>query len=91
MLRQIEPNNKTALWDSAANGISTLLKLYTVLRDIGLGKNCDWQFLHIVITDGCDTSSNMSFEQFGGLMLKMGLQLPKNICKTIFLGVDLGR
>ena len=45
--------------------------------------------MHIVITDGADTSSNTKVEDLGAIFLILGKTIPKECLRTIFIGIDL--
>lgn len=74
--------------DSIATGLKTMLRLVGVLEELGKGNN--WQFVHIVLTDGQDTGSEVSLEDLGKLMLIIGKKIPVRMLKTYFIGVDIG-
>lgn len=86
-LSNITPSGCTALRDSIQTGIQFTLELNTVLMKIGAGNA--WNFVHIVITDGADTSSKCPLENLASLFLLIGQRIPKERCLTVFIGVDL--
>ena len=83
----ITPSGGTALRDSIQSGIQFILELNTVLMQAGAGNA--WNFVHIVITDGDDTSSKSPLEHLAALFLLIGRTIPKERCLTVFIGIDL--
>lgn len=86
-LAQVQPNGDTALLDSTKAGIQVILKLNEVFNDLGASGN--WNFVHIVITDGVDNSSSTSLEELAMLFAIVGRGIPKEKCLTVFIGVEL--
>lgn len=86
-LSQVQPNGDTALLDSTKAGIQVILKLNEVFNDLGASGN--WNFVHIVITDGVDNASNTSLEELAMLFAIVGRGIPKEKCLTVFIGVEL--
>jgi len=87
-LCSIVPNGRTAMRDSLLAGISMILKLNQCLQQLGLAEN--WNFVHILITDGQDTASKASLQEAAGAMLAVGQRIPVSRCKTLIIGIDLG-
>ena len=77
----------TALRDSVFYGIIKLINTKVVMSKIT--DQIDHKFIHIVITDGEDTSSKITLNELSGLFLRMGLELG-DLCKTFFVGISLG-
>ena len=86
-LNQIQPDGETALLDSTKSGINVVLKLNEVFNS--LGASGAWNFVHIVITDGIDTTSNTSIEELAMLFALIGRGIQKEKCLTVFIGVEL--
>ena len=86
-LSYITPSGGTALRDSIKTGIEFTLDLNSLLMQLGAGSK--WNFVHIVITDGSDTSSNCPLENLATLFLIVGQKIPKERCLTVFIGVEL--
>mmetsp|Transcript_86676 Transcript_86676/g.106343 ORF Transcript_86676/g.106343 Transcript_86676/m.106343 type:complete len:320 (+) Transcript_86676:75-1034(+) len=76
----------TALRDSVFYGIIKLINTKVVMSKIT--DQIDHKFIHIVITDGEDTSSKITLNELSGLFLRMGLELG-DLCKTFFIGISL--
>ena len=87
-LNAIEPDGGTALRDSMLGGIGMILKLNQILGQLGAGQ-C-WNFVHIVITDGQDTSSKATLRDTAQALYVVGQTIPVSRCKTIIIGIDLG-
>lgn len=86
-LQCIRPEGRTAMRDSLLAGISVILRLNDELQKLGHAEN--WNFVHILITDGQDTASKASLEQAASAMLMVGQRIPVSRCKTIIIGLDL--
>ncbi|CAG9315790.1 unnamed protein product [Blepharisma stoltei] len=86
-LSRLSPSGGTALRDSVETGLGLILRLNAELNKLGTGEV--WNFLHIVITDGEDTSSETSLEELGGIFYLVGRTIPTSRCKTAFIGIEL--
>ena len=58
VLFSMTPSGKTAFRDSYLFGIKKLIEIYGLI--VKLGFSDAWNFVHICLTDGEDTSSNSS-------------------------------
>ena len=88
-LSKIQPSGNTAMRDSLLMGISLILKLNTALAQLGMHEN--WHFLHILITDGEDTSSKATLAQTIDGAWQVGQNIPRDRCRTVVIGIDLQR
>ena len=52
ILEGVHPKGGTALRDSIIGGNSLILKLFQMLQKTGASNN--WNFVHVVLTDGLD-------------------------------------
>lgn len=86
-LTQTSPSSSTAFYDSVITGIQLILELNAFLGKLDLNET--WNFVHIVLTDGEDTSSKTSLESAMKLMLAVGLTLKTSTIKTYFIGIDV--
>lgn len=84
----MECSGQTALYDSVFLGISTLLLLQKRLMQYG--SNNLWNFVHIIITDGEDSSSETTLADLQEMMQKLE-RLPQAMLKTYFIGVDINQ
>ena len=87
-LNGITPDGGTAMRDSMLLGIGLILKLNEALGQLGVAQI--WNFVHILITDGQDTSSKASIEDTAKALYLVGQTIPVSRCKTIIIGIDLG-
>ena len=88
-LNQAVPSGGTAMRDSMLAGIGLILKLNSALGQLGVSTMCN--FVHIVITDGQDTSSKASLEDTAAAFYTVGKTIPISRCRTIIIGIDLGQ
>ena len=86
-LTRTSPTSSTAFYDSLIMGTKLILELNAFLMKIDMEDT--WNFVHIILTDGEDTSSKASFETALGLMLAVGLTMHINTIKTYFIGIDI--
>ena len=86
-MRRIQPNGGTALRDSVIQGTSMMLQLYEILAKCEIAHV--WNFVHVVLTDGEDTSSKESVSQTCELMRRISQVIPVQALKTWFIGIDL--
>ncbi|CDW79990.1 UNKNOWN [Stylonychia lemnae] len=86
-LENIRPNGGTSLRDATAQGVQIMIQLNAAIHQLQTGGV--YKFVHIVITDGQDTSSNISFEELGAAFYAIGASLPKEFIRTVFVGIDL--
>ncbi len=64
-----------------------MLKLHTLINKLGTFQQ--YNFVHIVLTDGDDNASKVSLEETCALLLLIGKTIPVDQLKTIFIGVDI--
>jgi len=84
-LEKISPSKTTALYDSFAMGVKHMLQLRMVVEQ--LFEDVDFTFLHVVLTDGMDTSSSTNLNTAAQLCHQLsGLG---GQCRTVFIGVEL--
>src|SRR4051812_29783840 len=69
-LRKISPVGSTAMRDAVMTGIKLLLDLQNTLSK--LGTSHVWNFVHIVLTDGEDTSSKAGLNETLEIMRILG-------------------
>ena len=86
-LNSTYPSSSTAFYDSVCTGIELIIQLNAFLSQLEM--NDTWNFVHIVLTDGEDTSSKTSLESAMKLMLAVGLTLKTSTIKTYFIGIDV--
>jgi len=86
-MRRITPSNTTAMRDAICTGITLMLKLHTLINKLGTFQQ--YNFVHIVLTDGDDNASKVSLEETCALLLLIGKTIPVDQLKTIFIGVDI--
>lgn len=60
-LRRIQPNGLTAMRDAVVQGTSLMLDLFKVINDQRMAEN--WNFVHVILTDGSDNSSKVNMQQ----------------------------
>lgn len=87
-LKAARPSGRTSLYDAVFVGIKRLLELYSLLAK--LQTSSIWNFVHIIVTDGEDTSSRSELKELLGMLMFIGMTLQKAVLKTWFIGVDLG-
>ena len=75
-LLQIQPKGLTALRDAVILGVVHMLKVKQMLIELELLKH---KFIHIVLTDGDDTSSKNSTQDIKGFFTKLGNNLGINV------------
>jgi hypothetical protein len=49
----------------------------------------EYNFVHVILTDGEDNGSKTDFEELAGAFLGIGLMIKKEQLKNIFIGVGL--
>lgn len=86
-LRATKPSGKTSLYDAVLVGMKRLLELHRLLT--ALQTSSIWNFVHIIVTDGEDTSSQQKLKDLLALMGIIGMTLQKTVLKTWFIGVDV--
>lgn len=84
-LEKISPSKTTALYDSFAMGVKHMLQLRMVVEQ--LLEDVDFTFLHIVLTDGMDTSSSTNLNTAAQLCHQLSCLGAQ--CRTVFIGVEL--
>ena len=85
-LKSIRPSGLTAMRDALMQAMLAFQKINIELKSIGLAE--DYQFVHIVLTDGDDNSSKIEMQK---ILLILGL-LNKQVIgdiKTYLIGVDI--
>jgi len=87
-MRRIAPDGGTAMRDSVIHGIEMMLRLYTILEKCEIAHV--WNFVHVVLTDGEDTSSKASLHETCEVMRRISQVIPVRTLKTWFVGIDLG-
>lgn len=88
-LNNLSPSGGTALRDSVAFGVSLILKLNQALSELGTSEI--WNFVHIVITDGDDTSSKTKPEELAALFYLVNQTIPTSRCSTSYVGIELSQ
>jgi Mg-chelatase subunit ChlD len=88
-LNSLSPSGGTALRDAVKSGLGMILKLNETLSS--LGQADQFCFVHIVITDGDDTSSSTSLEELALIFYSLNQVVPLDRCSTAFVGVELNR
>ncbi|OMJ72401.1 hypothetical protein SteCoe_29164 [Stentor coeruleus] len=88
-LNLLKPSGGTALRDSVGFGVSLILKLNQALSEIGTSEI--WNFVHIVITDGDDTSSKTKPEELAALFYLINQTIPTSRCSTSYVGIELSQ
>ena len=86
-MRRINPTNGTSMRDSLVKGCQLMLKLYKVLQ--GTGHSDNWNFVHVILTDGLDNNSDNSLEDAAMMMALIGKAIPVKALKIIFIGVGV--
>ena len=66
-----------------------MLNLNKSFREAGLSSKGNYNFLHIVLTDGSDNDSKTKMEDLAAIFLILGQTIPQEHFKTVFIGVDL--
>jgi hypothetical protein len=57
-LASITPSGSTAMRDAIVQGTSLMIDLFKVVNEQGLAKN--WNFVHVILTDGSDNASKVN-------------------------------
>ena len=86
-LHSVIPSNTTSFFDAMLLGIQRILDLHSLLSK--LETSSIWNFVHIIVTDGEDTSSKSALDELLSLMMLIGIAVPKEILKTWIVGVDI--
>lgn len=86
-MRKLNPKGRCALRDSWGIGCQTLLNLSTGLKQKNLLSS--WYFVHILLTDGKDTCSNLSGDKMIELIKLIDVGIPSQLLKTIIIGIDV--
>ena len=79
ILQKIYPKGGTALRDSLINGCMMIIKLYELLQKTGTASN--WNFAHVILTDGEDQHSKADLETTVQIMAIIGKQLNVKVLK----------
>jgi len=85
-LQNVSPMGQTALRDAVIFGIQKMLALKVVIAKLGVIQH---KFVHIVLTDGCDTGSQCTLTDTQRIFYQLGREIG-DICTTFFIGVGLG-
>ena len=64
-----------------------MIKLYEMLQKTGVASN--WNFAHVILTDGEDQHSNTSLQNTLQVMSIIGQKLNVKILKIILIGVGV--
>ena len=64
-----------------------MVKLYEMLQKTGVASN--WNFAHVILTDGEDQHSKADLETTIQIMLLIGKQLNVKVLKIIIIGVGV--
>jgi Mg-chelatase subunit ChlD len=86
-LRNYNPDGQTAMRDAVMIGCARMLKLqelFVRLEVFGI-----WQFVHVVLTDGEDTASELEPLQLQRNLEDVSSKIPKQLLKQYFIGVGL--
>jgi len=86
-LRGITPIGRTSMRDAVMIGIDLLLRLHTILKSLGTAQV--WNFVHIVLTDGEDTSSKSTLNDSINIMRRISQEIQVNVLKTYIIGVNV--
>ena len=86
-IQAISPKGSTNLRDAIMISTGLLIQLGALLSQ--LGANSIWNMVHIVLTDGDDTGSQISIETLIKVMHEIGQNIKVDDLKTYFIGVDL--
>jgi len=86
-LNKLQPNGSTCLRDAIAEGILRMIKLKKYMDELGIFKR---KYIHIVLTDGEDTKSEMTSYEIKTTAAIVGKELG-DTCKTFFIGVNLNQ
>ena len=86
-LRAISPNGYTAMRDSVVQGTALMLDLSKVINDQRLAQS--WNFVHVILTDGGDTSSKASMNETLNVLRLIHQTLQGLNLKIIFIGVGV--
>ena len=87
ILSKIHPQGGTAFRDSLIQGCRLMVKLYEMLQKTGVASN--WNFAHVILTDGEDQHSKADLETTIQIMLLIGKQLNVKVLKIIIIGVGV--
>ena len=73
--------------DSICMGTELMIKLHTIVNKLGAFQQ--YNFVHIVLTDGDDNCSKSSLQDTCTALLLIGSILPVDYLKNYFIGVDI--
>ncbi len=82
----MKPDGATAFRDAYLVGIKKIIEIYGIINKLGFSEV--WNFVHIVLTDGEDTSSKSTIKDVTALQALLGATLGAKV-KTWLLGVDI--
>eukprot|EP01083_Nonionella_stella_P018400 51271_1 len=85
-LRNTYCSGATALRDAVGVGVRMMLELKEILDKHSV---IGHKFIHIVLTDGDDNSSNVQLEELATIFMLMGIAFGDHFGKTFFVGIDL--
>ncbi len=86
-LKAVTPSGGTAFRDAALLGTSLVLGTASKLVEINVGQA--FHFIHIIMTDGQDTSSKATFEQLLRSNYLIGQIIPPKMLTTYYVGIGL--
>ena len=87
ILNQIHPKGGTAFRDSLLSGCQLMIKLYELLQKTGIANN--WNFAHVILTDGEDQHSKTTLSTIIQVMAIIGQKLNVKVLKIILIGVGV--
>ena len=86
-LRGIKPDGSTSMRDAVVQGTALMLDLFKVLNDQRMAQN--WNFVHVILTDGGDNASKSSVNDTKAILKLIHDQLKGLNLKIIFIGVGV--
>ena len=87
ILSNIYPQGGTAMRDSLIAGCQLMIKLYEMLQKTGTASN--WNFAHVILTDGEDQHSKANLETTIQILALIGQKLNVKVLKIIIIGVGV--
>ena len=86
-INRFKPNGGTAMRDAVALGILKMIALQSLFVRANLFGH--FQFLHVILTDGEDTSSKLPTYKLSELLTELNEKMPPEFLKNIIIGVDV--